>query len=219
LPRFLSIVLALALTLACGVLYGRLSNRWGPSADVRAAAAKLESIPGRFGDWKLKSREELGQSAVEMLQCVGHVSRVYVHQLTGETVRMVVLLGPPGPIAVHTPEVCLSSQDYRQEEARRRLAVGDAAGGAEDAFWSLMFRAKTLRGDLLRVCYGWSTGGRWLASDGPRYAFAGRPYLYKIQLESPLPPWAKEQTRDPCRRFLADFVPATRQCFVEPALN
>jgi hypothetical protein len=191
-----------------------LSHRWGPSADMQAAAARLAQIPRQFGDWKFQSSEEIGESVVEMLQCAGYISRVYANQATGETVRVVVLLGPPGPIAVHTPEVCFSSQNYRQEEARKQAAVKVSAE-REDAFWCLTFRAKDLRGDLLRVWYGWSTDGRWSASEQPRYAFAGRPYLYKIQLAASLPPWARADQQDPCRRFLADFLPASQSYLAE----
>jgi hypothetical protein len=214
----LSVVLVLAVTLVCGALYGRLSHRWGPSADMQAAAEKLEGIPGHFGNWKQASSEKMTSSVVKMLQCAGYISRVYVNQVTGEKVNVVVLLGPPGPIAVHTPEICYSSKDYRQQEARKRMAVGKTEG-AENEFWSLTFRSNNLRGDLLRVCYGWSTGDRWSASEQPRYSFAGRPYLYKIQLAATLPPWVNLETRDPCRRFLADFEPAAREYLVEPSAN
>jgi hypothetical protein len=214
----LSIVLVLAVTLVCGALYGRLSHRWGPSADMQAAAEKLEGIPGHFGNWKQESSEKMTDSVVEMLQCAGYISRVYVNQVTGERVNVAVLLGPPGPIAVHTPEVCYSTKDYRQQETRKPLAIGKEEG-KEDAFWFLTFRSNNLRGNLLRVCYGWSTGERWSAFKEPRYLFAGRPYLYKIQLAAPLPPWVNLETRDPCRRFLEDFVPAAKEYLVEPSVN
>jgi hypothetical protein len=215
LSKTLALALAVAITLACGAIHGRLDHRWGPSPDLRAAAERLVDLPEQFGDWKLQSSVTMSPDVIEMLQCESHVSRVYRNERTGERVHVAVLLGPPGPIAVHTPEICYSSRDYHQQEARRRLNIPDRSG-ASDAFWALTFRAESLRADSLRVCYAWSEGSRWVASERPRFEFAGRPYLYKIQLAALLPPWAKSETQDPCRRFLADFLPAARPYIDEP---
>ena len=161
--RLISIVLILATTLASGVLCGRLSHRWGPPANMRSAAARLERLPSHFGNWKQHASLPMSATVINMLQCAGYIAGL--RQPTDRRERTVaLLLGPPGPIAVHTPEICFSGQDYRQEESRRPVAIGS---DKLDTVWSLTFRAKDLRGDLLRVCYGWTTGRRWSAADQP----------------------------------------------------
>ena len=91
------------------------------------------------------------------------------------------------------------------------------ADGTDDELWTLDYRASNIRGDLLRMYYGWSTGDRWSAAEDPRFLFASQPYLYKIQLSCNLPAAASGQSSDPCRKFLEDFLPVARKHLVEPS--
>jgi len=150
-----------------------------------------------------------------MLECTGYFVRNYQNQATGDLVSVTLLLGPPGPISVHTPEICFPSKNYQVLGKREQVAIS-GADGEDDQFWALSYKANNLRGDTLRVYYAWSTGGRWSASGDPRFKFAGQPYLYKIQLSSPLPPGADLESDDPCRKFLQDFLPAARKYMLEP---
>jgi hypothetical protein len=212
----LGIVLVAGMTLLSGILQGRMSNRWGPSPDTVAAADKLKEIPQQFGDWRLQASEELGKEAENQLQPAGYFVRRYQNQKTGDVVSVTLLLGRPGPTSVHTPEICFGSRNYESRSERQQVAIHRAAG-SDDDFWALDYKTDDLRGDLLRVYYAWSTGDRWSAPNDARFAFAGRPYLYKIQLSGLLPPGANPQARDPCREFLQDFVPAARDYLIQPA--
>jgi hypothetical protein len=212
----MAMVLVAGLTVLAGVLHGRMSNRWGPSPDTIFAANKLKEIPRQFGDWRLQSTTDLDKSSREQLDPAGYFVRTYENQTTGEVVNVTVLLGRPGPISVHTPEICMGSQNYQSRGNRKMVAIR-AAAGADDEFWALDFKTSDLRGDLLRVYYGWSAGDRWLAPEDARFWSAGKPYLYKIQLSGILPPGAGPQSDDPCHKFLQDFVPAAKQYLIEPS--
>jgi hypothetical protein len=228
----LSLTAVVALTLIGGVLQGRIRNRWGPSEAMLAAAQKLNDVPHDFGGpdkkrWQLQSSKTMDQDTIEMLECTGYLVRTYVNRRTGETVSVFVIVGPAGPIAVHTPEICYSSRNYQSRETRQRVAITDGAPGGhplvgpgqgqEDQFWALSFKSKSVQENVLRVCYAWSTGNRWSAPNDARYAFAGWPYLYKIQVSSSLPAWGDLKTSDTCREFLKDFAPMIRQYLVEPS--
>jgi hypothetical protein len=210
-----AVVLVAGLTILSGVLHGRISNRWGPSADVLAIGNKLQEIPQEFGDWRLQAAEYLGEPSLEELQPVGYFVRSYENQRTGDVVSLTVLLGRPGPISVHTPEVCFASQNYESRSERQKVTISGPAGA--DEFWALDYRVVNLRGDLLRMYYAWSTGDRWLALKDARFWSAGLPYLYKIQLSGRLPSGTTPQSDDPCRRFLQDFVPVAKKYLVPPA--
>src|SRR5512140_3244808 len=106
----LAVVLVAGLTIFSGYLQGRLRNRWGTPADLVAAAKLLEATPTEFGRWKLEKQTPLSENVARLLECAGYISGNYVDQATGEVVSVVVLLGPPGPISVHTPEICYSSR-------------------------------------------------------------------------------------------------------------
>lgn len=212
----LSIVLVVGLTLLSGIIHGRMSDRWGPPQDSLAAANKLAEIPDQFGGWKLQISEEISDSVVEMLECAGYINRTYVNQETGESVNVAILLGPPGPISVHTPEICYSSRDYAIVGEPQQVTVRSSQG-SDDEFWAMTFQSRDLSADILRVYYAWSTGGGWSAAKAPRFTFAACPYLYKIQLAGHLPPGADAEASDPCRSFLQNFVPVATRYLVEPA--
>ncbi len=206
----LGVVVAFGLTILSGVLQGRMRNRWGSSPDAIRAADRLAKVPRRFGDWKLDSTGKLDETARKMLECVGYFVRTYRNQTTGDVVTVTALLGPPGPIAVHTPEVCFGSRDYKALGRREDVAI-HGADGQDEQLWALSYKANNIRGDMLRVYWGWSTGAHWSATGDPRFKYAGQPYLYKIQLSSPLPPGADLKVDDPCKKFLEDFLPAARK--------
>ncbi len=216
----LSVAAVVALTLVAGVLQGRIRNRWGPSQTMLAAVNKLEEVPRQFGGadndrWQLQSAQTMDEATIEMLECQGDFLRTYTNPRTGAVVSVFVVVGPCGPVAVHTPEICYSSQDYKIRNTRQRVAIADAQG-QDDQFWALTFKTKTVPEDLLHVYYAWGTGNRWSAPKDARFAFAGRPYLYKIQVSSRLPAGTDLKTDDTCQKFLKDFVPVLRKCLVEP---
>jgi hypothetical protein len=213
-----------ALTLVSGVLQGRIRNRWGPSESLRAAAQRLDNVPRSFGGpqddrWQLKSDEKMADDTVAMLECTGYFVRTYEKRRSGETVNVFVVVGPAGPISVHTPEVCYSSQAYTSRENRRRVAI-QGAQEQDDQFWALSFKTKTLQEDLLIVYYAWTANNRWSAPKDARFAFVGSPFLYKIQLSTEMPAGAAPagsnlKDSDTCREFLNDFVPVLRQYLTE----
>jgi hypothetical protein len=203
-----------AITLASGVIYGRLSQRWGPSRNTQEAAKKLQAVPKTFGPWQQKATHTFDGGTLEELKCAGYIFRTYEHRLTGEEVNVAIILGPPGQISVHTPEICFSSQDYTLKGTRRQMEITHN-DGAKEEFWVTTFQANDLHRRSLSVIYGWSTGGHWMAPKDPRFNYAGYPHVYKIQLVATITSDGKTPGDDPCQKFLAEFVPAAKNCLVE----
>ncbi len=212
---YLALLVAATLTVVSGVVHGRLSNRWGPPADVVAAAKALKSVPDAIGPWQKEADEKLTEQVEEMLECAGYLQRTYRNRDTQQRVNVAILLGPPGPISVHTPEICYSSQDYTISEPTRRVEL-HTDPGLNHTLWMTTFRSNDLEGTILRVYYAWSDGGRWAALDQPRFSMADRPYLYKIQLAGHLPPGADSEEGDSGRSFLEDFLPAVAGHLISP---
>ena len=211
----LGIILVAAVTLLSGWVHGRMTNRWGYPEDTQAAAKKLDEVPTRFGNWQLESSEAMSENTIRMLDCVGYFVREYVNLQTGDAVKAALILALPEPLTLHTPEVCFSSREYTVTQKRQRVTVQNP-DGADDEFWALTFRSNRLEGDMLRVCYGWSTGGRWSAPQQSRFTFK-QPYLYKIQLAAHVPLGADLETADICRDFLQDFIPVVEPYLVQPS--
>ena len=200
----LLLMLGVAVTLAGGVVHGRLSNRWGPPADLRRVGDHLATLPEMLGEWQLVEAEEMPESAVQMLECAGHVIRTYTHRHSGARVKLALIAGPPGPIAVHTPEVCYNSRDWKLEEPRLAKEIHGGNSGPH-TFWAVTMQAATASGERLRVYYGWTDGHDWRAAESPRYQFARSPYLIKLQLAGAVP-FTVSPDADPCNEFLAALI-------------
>lgn len=214
--RFLIGVAAVLLgTVAVGVVHGRLTNRWGIQPNVAEAAERLSvRLPGEAGNWRLRSEEALDKDVQKMLQCPAHVSRVYEHQQTGDVVRMFVIMGPPGPVSVHTPEVCYSSRDYSQDGVRESLTIEDKKS-SQHTLWQVMLKPNAFESTPLRVLYAWSTGNTFTAAEMPRFKYGGLPHLYKIQLAVTELPSSKAIDFDAGKDFLQNFLPQLAPQMVE----
>jgi hypothetical protein len=194
----------LVATLWGGWREGHASHRWGDSQELQRAAEQLgKPLAVRFGNWRLQSEQPFSADVVRLLQCPAHICRTYVNEQTGDNVNVAVIVGPAGPVSVHTPEICYSSEDF-QVTSRRAVTQLRDRSGRQHSLWDLKLQANGLHASSLRVLYGWGTGGAWSATDSPRFQHAGKPYLYKIQLAAA----ASEATDeyDPCQDFLEAFL-------------
>jgi hypothetical protein len=219
--RFLATaLLGTLLTAITGYTYGRLSQRWGPSIDLLAAGDHLQTLPGQIGDWQVLDELTMSDKVVEMLECAGYTTRVYQNQKTGDTTTISLIVGPSGPIAVHTPEICYSSRAHTLEERATEVAIGNkeespsqkekaeenveekAQSKAPQTLWRTTFRSNDIMADHLCVYYGWSLGTTWYASKHPRFEYGGKPLLYKLQIAGPLVDDGSGESRDPSLDFL-----------------
>lgn len=215
----LGLFIVITLTVFSGAIQGRLAHRWGPPEELARAGERLARFPLQCGDWRAEKDLTLSDEEINQLAPAGYLFRHYTNERTGEQVTVTVLVGPTGPIAVHTPEICFSSRAYGEDTKRTAIPVGTSQSG--DQLWSLRFKSRKLDEDRLQVYYGWSTGSGWTAAADPRYAFARFPYLYKIQLAGPASD--REVTdaehTDACREFLKVFLPELTEYQVDPTKN
>ena len=82
--------------------------------------------------------DELQDTAQRTLQCYGSLLQEYLKPSTGDRVKVFVVYGPRGPIAVHTPEVCYSSAGT--EPTGNRVATTLLIDGQAQALWKVKFR-------------------------------------------------------------------------------
>ena len=193
-------LLATALTIVSGLAFGWLDARWADTPDMAAIGNKLDDLPERCGDWSLVEQQELDENARKLLRCYGDTVRVYVNANSGSRLTVAVLLGPRGPIAVHTPEICYSGQGVQQDAPRQRVEI--SSGDVEHQLWQTNFLSKVDGQPELEVFYAWSDGGPWQAAEQPRYWLTDR--LYKIQLAGPPTPDGQPSES---LQFLETFLP------------
>jgi len=213
--RFVGFFCLLICTLVTGWLQGSFTNRWGPRLDANRAADSLQRASLiEIGNWRLRREAPFAPDVLKMLQCPAHISRVYEHQQTGDLVTLTVIIGPPGPVSVHTPEICYSSRDYTLDGERRKVSVSNSQG-VNHTFWDLPLKANSLDGTPLRVLYGWSSGTFWEAAQYPRFSYGGLPHLYKLQMAVSANSVSTSTGFDPARDFLNSFLPQLQPHLVE----
>ena len=95
---------------------------------------------------------------------------------------MLLVCGRPGPVAVHTPEVCYPGAGFELAQDRpAKVVVQPGSGYPPAVFRSALFRQQeALTPASLRIYWSWNSIGNWAVPEYPRFAFAGRPYLYKL---------------------------------------
>jgi hypothetical protein len=216
----ISVVVVVALTLLSGVIQGTLRHRWGVSPELASVAERLKQVPTEFGRWKLakvKRTEDMPGMQLDMLEAASYTVRDYHSDELREDVVVSVLLGPAGPIAAHRPEVCLAGDGHKVRGDRKKVTLA-AAAGSSDSFWEVTYQENGAEGRLRRIYYAWSNGGPWTAPDVARFAFAGDPYLYKVQVSSAVAGGAEVES-NVCRQFLLEFLPKLKECLVQPEAN
>ena len=205
-PALLTV--ALLLVASFGVAEGLWTGRWAPSEVLDRAAARVADVPRSLGEWE-GADADLDAREVALAKLRGHLRRTYTHRQTGETVTVMLLCGQPGPISVHTPDVCFQGQGSVMAGAPKRETI--AADDPSAEFWSARFERSGPVGTEASVAlWGWSSDGRWEAADRPRVRYARAPFLYKLYVIRPLRNSAKEANDPALSEFLGLFLPAAR---------
>ena len=205
------LAVVVALTLVSGTLYGRLTQRWGPPADLIAAAEHVRDFPKQIGEWQLAEDNTMPDSTQETLECAGYVNRRYLHQKTGQSIGLALIVGPPGPTAVHTPEICYSSKAYTIQGSPQPKHLDEFG----HSFWGIHFESRHAGAEQLQVYYAWNNELHWEASGNPRIKFGGNPMLYKIQVSGTYGQGLSKNMADPAW----EFVTAFSQCSWSPMMT
>jgi hypothetical protein len=208
--RFIPFVVGLGLLLGSELLHGHWTNRWRLSNEPQASCAKLprQDEPMIVGDWKGHPSPPLQDQDIIIGEIAGYFHQVFVHP-RGYAVQVLVVCGRPGPIAVHTPEVCLGGEGFIQEDAKQRHSVRLAPPDQPVEFWVGQFYRYDggLRRDQ-RQYWTYSTDGlSWTADDNPRFHFARCPALYKIYIMRQLSRKDEKLEEDPTIDFIKLFMP------------
>src|SRR5947209_18409507 len=101
--RICPFLTAVAALVACGVVHGLWTDRWARAPEPAAAAARLDALPLTLGDW---DGEALPVEPGSLGAVSGYLYRQYVNRRNGDEVSVFLVCGRPGPVAIHTPDVC-----------------------------------------------------------------------------------------------------------------
>jgi hypothetical protein len=207
LRTFTILAVSAALTAFSGYVHGLWTGRWEDSPELEQALLRLQNVPATIGGAHGEP-QTLDTRSVKLAGFRGYLLRRYDNRHTGTTVSVLLGCGRPGPLSVHTPDVCYRGAGFRQAGPAEKYLVAGKPGAPPAEFWT----AKFIRGEgpgatHLRIFWGWNRQGEWQAPNNPRLAFAGAPALYKLYVVSQVPDPTTESEEGIDNRFLLQLLP------------
>jgi hypothetical protein len=189
-----------------GYLCGYWTGRWQPTREP-PAVAKLKELSPTVGDWQGED-QPLEPAVVQRAGFDGYVSRQYTNQRTQAKVHLLLAWGRPGPLCVHTPEVCYGGSGYTVSKVATRWTAPSVNGATGGEFWKGSFgRTDAVTPGQIRVMWSWNKNGRWQAPDNPRWSLAGTPVLYKLYATQQFLPRGDSADAQDVEEFLRDVQP------------
>jgi hypothetical protein len=174
---------ALALIVGPAILAGNRTGRWRSSGELEIAVSRLDRIPMAIGDWVGRT-EAVDARAITTAGFAGSVMRRYENARSGKTISLLIVCGRPGPVSVHTPDICYPGAGFEmtQEQPETLSVPIDPPGDRAEFAWTEFERRVSLLPDRLRIYWSWKSTGAWSVPYSPRVAFGSRPFLYKLYL-------------------------------------
>jgi Protein of unknown function (DUF3485) len=206
------VLAATVLLLFGGAVHGIRAPRSRVGPELAQAVARLDRVATKIGDWVGVSLERDAKSSARV-GIRGGLLRRYTNRRNGKVVTLLIVTGLPGPLSVHTPDVCYTSAGYELVGVRMRFGLPASAGQLADEFWKIRMReVGTTAPELLDVHYAWSATGEWRAPvRDPRFEFASYPFLYKLYVLHRHLSSDDYQAEEPGAEFLRDLTPALKE--------
>jgi hypothetical protein len=217
--RYLPIIGAAVLLLAYGLAEGYWTNRWSLPPQLAEAPERLAAIPRQVGEWQGEDAE-LDPRQIKQGNIHAALLRRYTSRVTGETLSVLIVCGRPGPITVHSPEVCLGGAGFELEQPEKLKEITGPGLSGDDTFWAGRFhKPGAAVPEVMELHWSWNARGDWQAVEGARLYFARERALFKLYvtraLTRPDGPGAEKaeggDERNPSREFLAAFLPEVRR--------
>jgi hypothetical protein len=207
--RLLLLPSAAVLLVASGVTHRLWTGEWNVSNEPATSAARLANVPTTIGEWE-GADTAVDAKQLAQAEAVSYLSRRYLKRGgTGAEVSAFIICGRPGPVSVHTPDICYGGIGFQIVGSQNQYHVaGDAQTPSADFIWANFEKTDVVSPGRLRIYWTWKSGPGWQAPSNPRMKFGGAAALYKLYLVyRPAPGAAFTDDDDPCREFMKDFLP------------
>src|SRR5262249_26693898 len=119
--------------------------------------------------------------------------------------------GRPGPVSIHTPDVCYGASGYTVGANSQFTTPADVAAPPAQFKTALMSQTKVAGQTQLRIFWSWSANGTWQVPDDARSAFARHPVLYKLYLVRELMNANEPVEEDPCVELMRQLLPELKR--------
>ena len=201
--RIFPALTAMVAAVACGVVHGIWTGRWQISDEPAVSAAKLSNVALTLDDWDGQAipSNTLGKDVA------GYLYHRYTHRHTGKMVTVFIVCDRPGPVSIHTPNVCYSAVGY-EVTPPSKFTCPTQSGQSAAAFWTARFTKKNATdASDLRIFWGWNAGEGWQAADDPRWQFARQAALFKLYLIRETTGSNEAAADDACVELMKQLLP------------
>lgn len=205
--RILPVLSAFVLLVASGISHRVWTGSWTVTDEPSLSAARLAQVPTSLGDW-VGTDMEVDARQLARAEAAGHLARRYVQRRTGAEVSVFIICGRPGPVSVHTPDICYGGIGFRVAGTASPYNVeGDTETPSAEFIRANFVKADPVAPARLRIYWAWKAGRGWKAPANPRLTFGGSPALYKLYVVYRAVPGAELPEHDPCQDFMHDLLP------------
>jgi hypothetical protein len=215
--RYIYPATALIAVLASGVVHGLLTDRWKPALEPAEQAARLPLVPLVLGDWV---GQDIETDSRQVGPVAGYLHRRYLNRQTGAGVTIYLVCGRPGPVCIHTPDICYTATGHEIVSQERLNLPPDVGEG--EFLTAKLRRSSSTEDQRLRIFWSWSDGNAWAVPDSPRLEFARRPVLFKLYLlreeaagQLAQSDKASSLMNDPCLDLMRLLLPEWRKIVLE----
>jgi hypothetical protein len=179
---FVPFLVALPLLVSSAVWQGNQTERWGTFEELGVFAKRIDNIPLEVGDWKGQLGPKMEEDIRKYSGAVGDTQITYTNSRTHERVNVLVVCGRLMDVWIHRPDRCYPAHGYK-EEGERAAHVLQISNEMAAEFQTSVYSRKD-ESTPVRVYWGWSSDGKWLAPDDVRDNFKRTRPIFKIQIEN-----------------------------------
>jgi hypothetical protein len=161
-------------------------------------------VPLTLGEWE---GEAIAVDPRGLEHLAGHWCRQYVNRHSGKAITVALVCGRPGPVSVHSPDVCYGASGYEVARPLKHRVALDPSLPTPEFLTAQFLKTRTADRKVLRIFWAWSADGNWTSPENPRLAFARFPMLYKLYLVREMADTNEPLDDDPCVEFMRTLLP------------
>lgn len=192
---------------ASGVSHRIWTGTWNFNNEPNVFAERLGHVPLEVRDW-IGADTKVDAQQMKDAEAAGYLSRRYVQRGSGAEVSFFMICGRPGPISVHTPDICYGGLGFQVVGAKNRYHFGGKEETlSSDFIWANFEKPDMVAPPRMRIYWAWKAGPGWQAPKNPRMTLGGEKALYKLYLVYRPAPGTELKEHDPCQEFMKDFLP------------
>lgn len=150
-----------------------MKDRWG-AAGVEASklGERFAQVPKEIGPW-VGEDLPVDEIVKKTAGAVEYVSRRYKNSVTGQEVRLWLIIGHSRDVVRHTPNVCYPASGFRQQGEKIRQAFTAVDGNPAEFFTARFEKEDAFTHHIERVFWAWNhpDHNAWGAPDDPRFHY------------------------------------------------